>query len=157
MSSDKINPDQFRMFMRPHEIKELVPNSVDAFGEGSKKKRMARLWEHKKKDIEENISSGQRDDDITYGDLKESIKKVGVMRPVTLYTGMETPAGHEPVAMGQGHHRVVAAEMAEKETGKDYYVPVIYSDDLHETEDDSYAHERQADDWSADPHWGNYY
>ena len=154
MSSDKINPDQFRMFMRPHEIKELVPNSVDAFGEGSKKKRMSRLWEHKEREITEDALSGAG---ASYGDLKESIKKVGVMRPVTLYTGMETPTGREPVAMGQGHHRVAAAEMAERETGKDYYIPVIYSNDIHETEDDSYSYEREADDWSADPHWGNYY
>lgn len=151
-----LNSDQFRMFMRPHEIKELVPNSVDAFGEGSKKKRMSRLWELKEKEIAEGVpidpASG-----ATYSDLKESIKKVGVMRPVTLYTGMETPLGREPVAMGQGHHRVAAAEMAERETGKDYYIPVIYSNDIHETEDSSYAYEREADDWSADPHWGNYY
>lgn len=150
-----ISPDQFRMFMRPHEIKEHVTNSVDAFGGGTKTERMNRTWDQKKQDIKEGIHNDA--DDKSYDDLKESIKNVGVMRPVTLYTDMITPLGRESVAMGQGHHRVAAAEMAEKETGKDYYIPVVYSNDMHETEDSRYSYERKADDWKADPHWGNYY
>ena len=53
--------------------------------------------------------------------------------------------GHyKDFTMGQGHHRVKSAEVAEFKTGKEYYVPVVYDWDWDETDNKRY-----------DPMWDN--
>ena len=119
------NPNQYKMFMRPHEIKAAVVDSVDRDDLES----MEQLWKDK-----------AEESDYIVDDLKE---RGSIKHPVTLqevhsvysdYSG-ETPELH----MGQGHHRVAGAERYEKETGKQVLIPVVHDSNWNYTDSYDYA------------------
>ena len=124
-ASDHLQGEQLRMFMRPHEVMGLVTESVDrptkreqSFGL-SVSRTMEQLWEGKRKDLGDS-----------HAGLEEDVERHGVEKPITIVPPHEewNPEGY---TMGQGHHRVVAAEMAEKETGAEQYLPVQYDEDFN--------------------------
>lgn len=125
-ASDHLNNDQLRMFMRPDEITGLVEDSVDRRQAEVEEHRfrpaqtMENLWKNKMSEVEK-ITQHQ--------ELAASVEKSGVMRPVTIMP----PTEKEGWTMGEGHHRVMAAKRAEEKTGKQQYVPVVYSSDWAET------------------------
>ena len=129
---EHLNKNQLRMFMRPQEIYDLTVDSIDRADEET----LEDTWVNKES---ETFNFKSR---FTSGLAKDVIKK-GVQRPVTMILNH----GHyKDYTMGQGHHRVKAAEYAEKATGKEYYVPVVYDWDYNETEDDKYIPEGY-EDW----------
>lgn len=117
---EHLQGEQLRMFMRPHEVMGLVKESVDR----PVMQSLEGLWKEK-------------DEELDYGGyrtLNRSVKnkKGGVMRPITIVP----PSGiHDRIyTMGQGHHRVVSALRAEKETGQERYIPVMYDPDFDYTQ-----------------------
>lgn len=118
---EHLNKNQLRMFMRPHEIYELVVDSIDrADGE-----TLEDTWVNKESEIE----------DGSYNGLVDSVLKEGVKRPITI---MLNHGHYKDFTMGQGHHRVKSAEYAEDATGKEYYVPIVYDWDWDETDNKRY-------------------
>lgn len=111
-------PGQYKMFMRPHEIKAAVADSVD------RGDTMEQLWKDK-----------AEESDYIVDDLHE---RGTIRHPITL---QEITPYHDPdtvfeLHMGQGHHRVAGAERYEKETGKQVLIPVVH--DAHWNYTDSY-------------------
>ena len=131
-ASDHLNSDQLRMFMRPDEITELVEDSVDRRQAEVEEhhfrpaQTMENLWKNKMSEVEKIPQ---------HRVLAASIEKVGVFRPVTIMP----PTKREGWTMGEGHHRVMAAKKAEEKTGKQQYVPVVYSSDWAETNNPEYG------------------
>ena len=118
---EHLNKDQLRMFMRPQEIYDLTIESIDrADGE-----TLEDTWVNKESEIK----------DVMYHKLVNNVLEEGVKRPITI---MLNHGHYKDYTMGQGHHRVKAAEYAEKATGKEYYVPVVYDWDYNETEKKQY-------------------
>ena len=118
MTKEHLQGEQLKMFMTPHEIIGAVDDSVDRDPETQD---IEDLWESKESELENNND---------YKRLETSIKKHGVKRPVTLTTGY----GDEgTLYMGDGHHRVVAAYRKQEQTGRQQYIPVIYSHDYAAT------------------------
>jgi len=79
---------------------------------------MEKVWEGKRKDL-----------DDSHAGLEEDVEIHGVQKPITIVPPhKENPEGY---TMGQGHHRVVAAEMAEDATGDEQYIPVQYDKDFN--------------------------
>lgn len=117
------NPNQYKMFMRPREIKAVVADSVDRSDLDS----MKTLWQDK-----------ADESDYIVDDLKE---RGTIRHPVTLqevrseYNPADTPELH----MGQGHHRVAGAERYEKETGKQVLIPVVHDPHWNYTDSYDYA------------------
>ena len=118
---EHLNKNQLRMFMRPQEIYDLTVDSIDrADGE-----TLEDTWVNKESEI----------NDGSYNDLVDSVLEKGVKRPITI---MLNHGHYKDFTMGQGHHRVKAAEYAEDATGKEYYVPVVYDWHWDETENKQY-------------------
>jgi len=115
------------MFMRPYEIQKLVKDSVDRRWIWDKRKTMRNLWNQKRAEVERRL----------YGDLNESVWAVGVYNPVTIIppSSPNYETEYSKYTMGQGHHRVVAAQNAERATKKEYYVPIVYDRHYNYTED----------------------
>lgn len=119
------NPNQYKLFMRPQELMDTIKNSVDVHVSPSYRKTtdeskvMSDLWDLKTKELRSH----------QYSRLAKSIEEHGILRPVTI----EDNPGN-PLAMGQGHHRVVAAHKVEQRTGRQVYIPVVYDSNLHHTE-----------------------
>ena len=111
-----LNDDQMQLTYRPHELMSKVKDSVDKYED----ENMEDLWDAKRSEI---LNSTK------YEHIYEDIKQNGIRYPVTL---QDTGAG-TPWVMGQGHHRVVMAELAEQETGKPFYIPVVHSEDWDES------------------------
>jgi len=123
-ASDHLQGEQLRMFMRPREVMALVTESVDRpVGLSSTVSStpgwtMEKVWEGKRKDL-----------DDSHAGLEEDVEIHGVQKPITIVPPhKENPEGY---TMGQGHHRVVAAEMAEDATGDEQYIPVQYDKDFN--------------------------
>lgn len=129
-AKDHLNGDQLRMFMRPQEIINLVTSSIDQetnWDDETKDQPLEELWNQKRAEVNKSV---------TYKDLKPSITYHGVKRPITIVPGVDK---HEPsYMMGEGHHRVMAADEVEKETGKEIYIPVVHSRYWDETNDSQY-------------------
>ena len=123
---DHEDPNQLKLFMRPQELMDTIRYSSDESvvdkstrAEGDRDKTMSSLWSIKRSELYGRHYSG----------LVESIKNHGVLRPVTI----EDRSG-APLTMGQGHHRVAAANMVEQNTGKPVFIPVVYGDDAHHSD-----------------------
>lgn len=127
MSLKPENPNQYKLFMRPQEVLDTIKDSVDIHispsyhkNKGKDKEQVIRdLWDLKKTELRRH----------PYAGLTRSIEEHGVLRPITI----EDRHG-EPLSMGQGHHRVLAAHRVEQKTGRQVYIPVVYDADLHHTE-----------------------
>lgn len=123
-ASDHLQGEQLRMFMRPREVMDLVTDSVDRPTARERsyglpvRKSMEDVWEWK------------REETRVKGKLSDDVKIHGVRRPITVVPPHEewNPTGY---TMGQGHHRVTAAEMAEDASGGEYYIPVQYDEDFN--------------------------
>lgn len=118
---DHEDPNQLKLFMRPQELMDTVQHSADEGivdrdlrNKGTRKDIMTSVWGTKRRELYGPHYSG----------LVESIKKHGVIRPVTIE---DIP--NQPLSMGQGHHRVAAANMVEQQTGRQIYIPVTYDED----------------------------
>jgi hypothetical protein len=115
-AQDHLQPKQLQMFMRPKELKGLLTGSVD----GSHS--TGAVWLEKKSDNEGTI-------------LSQSILQHGIRKPVVIKHSArgakDTPGAHAemPFTMGNGHHRVQAADDIEEQTGKHIYIPVVHSKD----------------------------
>lgn len=129
LSSKPENPNQYKLFMRPQELMNTINRSVDEsivpyqtrkYGEQGR--IMDALWKQK----------GMELNNFGYKGLVESIEKHGVLRPITIedYPGT-------PFFMGQGHHRVAAANQIEQRTGRQIYMPVVYNDDYNHTDNET--------------------
>lgn len=98
-----IHPDQLKMFMTGPEIKGFVDDSVDrVYGE-----TIEETWSEKR-----------------LPSLKHDVIQNGVRNPVIIEHN-DSWYGHS-TNMGNGHHRVQASDDAEKDTGRQHYVPVIH-------------------------------
>lgn len=117
MAKEHLQGEQLKMFMTPNEIIGSVDDSVDRNDEED----LDQLWEMKESEL---------DNSPDYKKLKESVNEEGVKRPVTLTTNY---GGKGTLFMGDGHHRVVAAYQKQEKTGRQQYVPVIYSNNYGET------------------------
>lgn len=97
----------------------LVTESVDRPWGLTVEKTMKDVWEGKREEL-----------DGSHAGLKKNVEIHGVQKPITIVPPHKewTLEGY---TMGQGHHRVVAAEMAEKETGAEQYLPVQYDEDFN--------------------------
>jgi hypothetical protein len=118
---DYEDPNQLKLFMRPQELMDTVKYSSDegivnreTRNKGTREEIMSSVWGTKRSEL-----YGPH-----YASLVNSIKTHGVLRPVTI----EDIPG-KPLAMGQGHHRVAAANMVEQQTGKPVFIPVTYDED----------------------------
>lgn len=110
------NPEQLRMFMRPGEIKgHYYPSDVDE--DDHRFATPEKVWKTKEKD---NRATWTEDGKKT--NFNEVIRTQGVHEPVDVIT--ETPKYWNDNSLENGHHRVQAAEAAEKKTGRHYYLPV---------------------------------
>lgn len=119
-AKDHLQGEQLRMFMRPHEIKGMIGSSEDMFHlhnpdlteeEQKQQETMPNLWAFK------------RHHWGPWEKLQKSVEKEGVENPI------EVKIPSRPFftyRMREGHHRVLAAEMAEEATNKEYYVPITY-------------------------------
>lgn len=117
MAKEHLQGEQLKMFMTPNEIIARVDDSVDRNDEED----IDQLWEMKESEL---------DNSPEYSNLKKSVNEEGVKRPVTLTTNY---GGKGTLFMGDGHHRVVAAYQKQEKTGRQQYVPVIYSNNYGET------------------------
>jgi hypothetical protein len=128
-ASDNLQPKQLQMFMRPHELKtEMWPGDYEPAFDGPGEEGHRNLWSIK-----------ERENWINDMDLRVEIS--GVLSPVDVVHGemRHDQAGDlagarksgKPV-LSNGHHRVQAAAAAERNTGKQYWVPVTH----HETGDE---------------------
>lgn len=117
MAKEHLQGEQLKMFMTPNEIIGSVDDSVDRNDEED----IDQLWEMKESEL---------DNSPEYSNLKKSVNEEGVKRPVTLTTNY---GGKGTLFMGDGHHRVVAAYQKQEKTGRQQYVPVIYSNNYGET------------------------
>lgn len=117
MAKEHLQGEQLKMFMTPNEIIGSVDDSVDRNDDED----LDQLWEMKESEL---------DNSPDYAKLKESVNEEGVKRPVTLTTNY---GGKGTLFMGDGHHRVVAAYQKQEKTGRQQYVPVIYSNNYGET------------------------
>jgi len=102
--------DQLQMFMRPHQLQSM-PSIDKREGEAE-----SAVWDEKRSD-NANV--------LQYSSVARSVGEVGVRQPVIAYHGR---ADKGPM-MGNGHHRVAAADAAEKKTGKQSWVPGIHDKD----------------------------
>lgn len=123
---DHEDPNQLKLFMRPQELMGTVKHSVDEVivdrdvrREKKQDKTMSSMWDIKRSELQGPHYSG----------LVDSIKKHGVLRPVTI----EDVSGN-PLTMGQGHHRVAAANMVEQQTGRQIFIPVVYDKEMDYTD-----------------------
>ncbi len=128
LSQKPKSPNQYKLFMRPQELMDTVKYSVD-YGivpynirqTNDGERILNEVWNQKTKELRRSAYSG----------LVNSIEQHGILRPVTI-----EDRGHgRAFGMGQGHHRVVAAQRVENRTGRQVYIPVVYSNDYDETED----------------------
>lgn len=126
MSRKPENPNQYKLFMRPQELMDTIKYSVDEADvprsvkeTGDREQVMSYLWNRKTKEL--GFKSRRM--------LVDNIKDNGILRPVTI----EDNPG-KPLSMGQGHHRVAASKLVEQETGKQVYIPVVYSGDFAHTD-----------------------
>lgn len=131
-SAPKENPAQLKLFYRPHEVKQMVSDSVDRGGDS-----MEELWEDKESEVNDNARSNGMF--TNYSEMKRSIAKEGVQVPITIETQHDPK---EPMVMGQGHHRVVMAEQVEKETGKHVYIPAVHATHWNETQSMVHGYEQ---------------
>lgn len=130
-ASDHLNHDQLRMFMRPQEIINLVTSSIDQetnWDDETEDQPLEGLWNQKRAEVNRSV---------TWKYLKPSITAEGVKRPITIVPGSDKY--EPPYMMGEGHHRVMAADEVEKETGKEVYIPVVHSRYWDETNDYNYS------------------
>lgn len=146
-ASNHLNKEQLRMFLRPDEVVNLVDSSVDQQEDylTGYKQTVDDLWKDKREEL---------DKFVTYSRLVPSIKKHGIQRPITIVPPDEYDISKEFV-MGEGHHRVMAAKALEEETGKEVYIPVVYSRHWDETSDPEYTPEPFDDEYySYKPPYG---
>ena len=123
-AADAIHPDQLRLFMRPHEIIAATAGSVETgeheIGAGNRTKAH----------LEEKLQRARRPG--TSGEsasLLESVTEHGVQKPIILSNQGPNYTRSEHFWIGNGHHRLAAAQEAEATTGRQQYVPVIYDED----------------------------
>lgn len=128
MSESVLNPQQLQMFMRPGEIlAKTEGRSVDYGDYPGRTEAMLRG------DVLTAAKRHHDDGPSVY----ESVKSGGVEKPVILSPGNKLSdvmggrftSRHEPLWMGNGHHRVASALAAEQETGQAKYIPVIHDTD----------------------------
>lgn len=121
MSKRVLNPNQLAMFMRPAEIKaNTFPGDFDPRLD----RGHANMWHEKEQDNWIN-------------DMDTEVEAHGVTDPVTVVHGPDgakwagDPQGArksgKPV-LADGHHRVQAADAAERNGKKEVYVPVTHTD-----------------------------
>lgn len=119
-AKDHLQGEQLRMFMRPHEIKGMVESSGDLSllynqnmteEEVKQQVTMPNLWAFKRKHWG------------PWEKLQKSVEKEGVEKPIEVKGPTRSFPTHRMV---EGHHRVIAAEMAEEATNKEYYVPITH-------------------------------
>ena len=122
MAKEHLQGKQLKMFMTPNEIIGSVDDSVDR----SDEEDLDQLWEMKESEL---------DNSPEYSNLKESVNKEGVKRPVTLTVDYGNKGN---LVMGDGHHRVVAAYQKQERTGRQQHVPVIYAHNYDETTGSTY-------------------
>ena len=125
-------PEQLQMLMTPSEIKSSINFSVDQ----NPGESMGAVWNSKR---QHNVSDRNRVGDAA---LLPRVAKNGVSVPVILqheqfvYKGPGGTRSH-PIGMGNGHHRVEAAEQVHEErktlTGdkslQEPHIPVIHDHD----------------------------
>ena len=108
--------DQLQMLMRPHQLQSLP--SIDRRGGEDE----SAVWDEKRS---ENAN------DLGYSSTARSVEELGVRQPVIAYHGR----ADKGMMMGNGHHRVAAADTAEKKTGNQSWVPVVHDKDWMGTDD----------------------
>lgn len=121
-----IHPDQLKMFMTPDEIVATVGDSVDrGHGDGDPNEDLNDLWDRKSGDLSDPYSGHE--------DLQEHVNAEGVKTPVILQVSPHSkvsvnssPTSRAGILMGNGHHRVMAAENKQDLTGHQVYVPVLH-------------------------------
>lgn len=122
-AKDHLQGEQLRMFMRPHEIKDMIGSSEDMFylhnpeltdEEQKQQETMPNLWAFKR----HHWGPWER--------LQKDVEKEGVKTPIEVGTPWRSSPRFNTYRMKEGHHRVIAAEMAEEATNKEYYVPITY-------------------------------
>lgn len=115
-AKNHLQGEQLRMFMRPQEVMDFVKDSVDR----PSRETMEDLWREKDEEL-----------DYGYRHLYKTVRQQsgGVHRPITIIP--PNYSSDDVYTMGQGHHRVVASLRAEKRTGKERYIPVVYDSDFN--------------------------
>lgn len=123
-ASDHLQSEQLRMFMRPREVIDLVTESVD------RPYAREQAWGLPLSRTVKDVWDWKRAETRVDARLSDHVKIHGVQKPITIVPPHEewNPTGY---TMGQGHHRVAAAEMAEDASGNEYYIPVQYDEDFN--------------------------
>jgi hypothetical protein len=118
---------QLQMFMTPAEIKSHVVGSVDAPGRtpDERKKNMGHVLSGEKLERARRLGTAGEGDTTS---MLESITKGGVQKPVIISDQGPNLSRGDDLWLGNGNHRVGAAEQAEKDTGKQQFIPVIHDD-----------------------------
>jgi hypothetical protein len=111
---DHINADQHKNYQLPMFVRatDLV-DSLTATADSS--------YDAPEEVMQEKLKASHRRTGRGAG-VYDSVRKEGVLNPVQVIHAM-----HGNVMMGQGHHRVAAADDISRETGKDMWVPVVHT------------------------------
>lgn len=126
-ASDHLHPVQLQMFMRPQEVLDTMQGSVE-------QRDMSMIQGHLTHKLREAKIRGEpylaNHDGELIGQgpsLYDQVKTHGVEKPIILQH-TENYRGDPMLLLGNGHHRLAAAQAAEQETGQQQYIPVIHDD-----------------------------
>ena len=120
--SERVSPQQFKLFMTGTEWKDSITRSTDG--------PLQHVWPQK---TSEARAPGPVSplNPVHGGGIKDAIAKEGYKHdradPPTIILE-ETMSGKLNHVQGEGHHRVAAAADIEQDTGKPVYLPTNYED-----------------------------
>lgn len=112
LNADQVGPMQLPMFMRARDLADSLTGTLD-----KSEYSVEEVMEHKLRASKGRMGHGHGTG------VYDSVAREGVLNPVQMVHGM-----NNSLLMGQGHHRVAAAEDIERQTGKDKWVPVVHTD-----------------------------
>ena len=110
LNGDQTGDVQLPMFMRATDLRESITATVD------------QSYDDPDTVMESKLDQSRRVRGHGAGVLK-SVAERGVINPVQIIH-----AEHGNIMMGQGGHRVAAADHIMRTTGKDVWVPVVHTD-----------------------------
>jgi hypothetical protein len=120
--------EQLRLFMPASELKDDLTTSFDLEtvldNSGERYETMDEMWDRKLDESRMNPKLGTR-----ASGLYEGIKSAGYDWDEQNKNKITIMLGSDSKRLEDGHHRVAAASALEKETGKDIFIPIDYSQD----------------------------
>ena len=141
-ASDHLHPGQLQMFMRPQEILDSTTGSIESGPHVLANGQPGRTKQHMAMKLQE---ASEGEDPYVYSEEKgkwegqgpslvDDVKAHGVEKPIILSDTGPNGMRHGSW-IGNGHHRLAAAMQAEKDTGRQQYIPVIHDRHYMGTQD----------------------